>query len=146
MLDRQCQQYGPDSLSACFPADVVLEDMVYGEAVARETLRVHSPVPFVYRRALVDLEVGGYTIPKVCSLLVLLTSLISLDHTLQGASGRCLPSEDMSPPCTLHACVTELIAIPTALCCSQACHQIVQSLNRWSLWPCTMNGCCRRQL
>ncbi|KAK9819198.1 hypothetical protein WJX74_002010 [Apatococcus lobatus] len=45
-------------------SEAVLEDMHYGEAVACEVLRVHSPVPFVFRRALIDLEVGGYTIPK----------------------------------------------------------------------------------
>ncbi|KAK9819187.1 hypothetical protein WJX74_000396 [Apatococcus lobatus] len=51
-------RHGPDITEA------MLEDMLYGEAVAREVLRVHSPIPFVFRRALVDLEVGGYTIPK----------------------------------------------------------------------------------
>lgn len=42
----------------------VLDDMVYGEAVVREALRVHSPVPFVFRKALTDLKVGSYTVPK----------------------------------------------------------------------------------
>ncbi|KAK9840188.1 hypothetical protein WJX74_005169 [Apatococcus lobatus] len=42
----------------------VLEEMVYGEAVLREMLRTAPPVPFVYREALQDLDVGGYRVPK----------------------------------------------------------------------------------
>lgn len=47
--------------------------MVYGEAVLREMLRTAPPVPFVYREALQDLDVGGYKVPKVpaSSLLTL---------------------------------------------------------------------------
>ena len=38
---------------------------MYGEAVLREMLRSAPPVPFVYREALQDLDVGGYKVPKV---------------------------------------------------------------------------------
>ena len=49
-------------------AGAVLEEMVYGEAVLREMLRTAPPVPFVYREALQDLDVGGYKVPKVPEL------------------------------------------------------------------------------
>ena len=62
---NQCTKISTPICLSCRDAGAVLEEMVYGEAVLRETLRSAPPVPFVYREALQDLDVGGYKVPKV---------------------------------------------------------------------------------
>lgn len=60
------QQHGPEITGQ------VIDGMVYGEAFTREVLRVHSPVPSVFRRPLIDLDVAGFTVPKGWMLQLML--------------------------------------------------------------------------
>ncbi|KAK9819219.1 hypothetical protein WJX74_006766 [Apatococcus lobatus] len=66
---------------------VLLDHMVYGEAVIREALRIHSPVPFVFRKALTDLTVGSYTIPEGWTLQLALRQMDLEPHMVPEQPG-----------------------------------------------------------
>lgn len=48
--------------------DTVLAAMPYTTAIVKETLRQKAIVSSVWRKTLVDIELGGYRIPKVSSI------------------------------------------------------------------------------
>jgi cytochrome P450 len=52
----------------------VREDPAYLDAVIEETLRLQSPIQIWFRRATVDVEVGGVTVPEDARLLVAFAS------------------------------------------------------------------------
>ncbi|CAN6480329.1 unnamed protein product [Victoria cruziana] len=47
-----------------------IPNLPYLQAVVKETLRLHSPVPLIPRRADEAVEVGGFTIPKHAKVLI----------------------------------------------------------------------------
>lgn len=49
----------------CPVSEEQLSDMPYTTAIVKEVLRHRGIVSHVWRTALVDLEVGGYRVPKV---------------------------------------------------------------------------------
>lgn len=51
-----------------------LSAMEYADAVSKEALRYRVIVPFVFRRALKDFQLGPYTIKKVLSPSLILTT------------------------------------------------------------------------
>ena len=50
--------------------DRELAAMPYTTAIVKETLRQKAIVSSVWRKTLVDIELGGYRIPKVCCLSI----------------------------------------------------------------------------
>lgn len=47
-----------------------ISQLPYLRAVIKETLRLHSPVPLAFQRAMAPVQVDGYTIPKGTNLII----------------------------------------------------------------------------
>ncbi len=61
-----------DTVLAGQPPTVAdLERLPYTDQVIKELMRVYPPVPGFGRRAIADVEVGGYTIPKNAEVLIM---------------------------------------------------------------------------
>ncbi|CDP04819.1 unnamed protein product [Coffea canephora] len=68
LLDHS-EEHGPDELD-CRDVRLLLMDMFVGDAVMKETRRLHPAAPFLLHCAETDAEVCGYIIPKHTQLLV----------------------------------------------------------------------------
>eukprot|EP00884_Botryococcus_braunii_P014875 jgi/Botrbrau1/23389/Bobra.0051s0036.2 len=70
-----------------------LSAMDYADAVAKEALRYNIIVPFVFRSALKDFELGPYTIPKGMTLSVDLRTSIKTDPRWAHLQGLAAPDK-----------------------------------------------------
>ena len=104
---------GSHVVHASCSADDVLEDMPYADAIIKEVMRLHGIVDGVWRQALEDITVQGYSIPKVRAAPDQCTGFLPHVLQTQGSHARqCSlhPSPTASstccPPAWLHGLLT----------------------------------------